>query len=91
MFLPTSGVKWIDPKEFDLNKYTSNSSKVCVLIVDLEYLKEWRELHNHYPLAPDEIEIERKMLPNYQIKIADFNNIPIDNVKKLVPNFYDKE
>ena len=25
------------PKEFDLNKYTSNSSKVCVLEVDLEY------------------------------------------------------
>ena len=26
-FLPTSGFRWIDPKEFDLNKYTSNSSK----------------------------------------------------------------
>ena len=26
-FLPTSGFKWIDPKVFDLNKYTSNSSK----------------------------------------------------------------
>ena len=30
IFLPTSGFKWIDPKEFDLNKYTSNSSlAVC--------------------------------------------------------------
>ena len=38
-FLPTSGFKWIDPKEFDLNKYTSNSSKGCVLAVDLEYRK----------------------------------------------------
>ena len=46
-FLPTSGFKWIDPKEFDLNKYTSNSSKVCVLEVDLEYPKELRELHNN--------------------------------------------
>ena len=25
-FLLTSGFKWIDPKKFDLNKYTSNSS-----------------------------------------------------------------
>ena len=26
-FFPTNGgFKWIDPKEFDLNKYTSNSS-----------------------------------------------------------------
>ena len=34
-FLPTSDFKWIDPKEFDLNKYTSNSSRGCVLEVDL--------------------------------------------------------
>ena len=30
-FLPRSGFKWIDFKEIDLNKYTSNSSKRCVL------------------------------------------------------------
>ena len=27
-FLPKSGFEWISPKEFDLNKYTSNNSKV---------------------------------------------------------------
>ena len=27
-FLATGGFKWIDPKEFDLNKYTSNSAKM---------------------------------------------------------------
>ena len=32
-----SGFKWIDSKEFDLNKYTSNSSKGCVPEVNLEY------------------------------------------------------
>ena len=35
-FLPTSGFKWIDLKEFDMNKYTSNSSKECVFEVYLE-------------------------------------------------------
>ena len=39
-FLPTSGFKWIVPKKCDLNKNTSNSSKGCVLEVDLEYPKE---------------------------------------------------
>ena len=39
-FLPTSGFKWIDPKEFDLNKYSSNSWKGCVPEVGLEYPKE---------------------------------------------------
>ena len=39
-FLPKSTFRWIDPKEFDLNKYTSNISKGCVLKVDLEYPNE---------------------------------------------------
>ena len=31
------------------------------------------------------------MLSDYQLKIADLYNIHIANVKKLVPNFFDKE
>ena len=58
-FLPTNEFKWIDLKEFELNKYTSNSSKGCVLEFDLEYPKELRELHNDCSLAPSKIEIKR--------------------------------
>ena len=65
--LSTSGFKWIDSKEFNLNKYTSNSSTGFVLEVNLEL----RELHNDYSLAPDKIEIKREMPSEYQIKIAD--------------------
>ena len=65
-FLPTSGFKWIDLKEFDLNNYTSNSSKGCILKVSLEYPKELWELHNDYPLAPDKIEIKKEILCDYQ-------------------------
>ena len=89
--LPTSGFKWIDPKVFDLNRYTSNSSKGCGIEVDLEFPKELRKLHNDYPLAPDNIESKRELLSNYQLKIADFYNIPIRNSKKLLPNVFDKE
>ena len=39
-FLPTGGFKWVDTKEFDLNEYSNNSLKDCVLEVDLEYPKE---------------------------------------------------
>ena len=35
-FLPTSGFICTDPKEFDLNRYTSHSSKGCVVEVVLE-------------------------------------------------------
>ena len=66
-FLPTAGFRWIDLKDFDSNKYTSTSSKVCVLEVDLEYLKELRELHNDYYLTPDKIETNKKMFSSYQL------------------------
>ena len=82
-FLPTSGFKWIDPKDFDLNKYTSNSSKVFVVKVDLGYPKELRELHNDYPLAPLKIEIKKELLSEDQLKIAVLYNIPLGNVKKI--------
>ena len=88
-FLPTSCFKLRDPKEFGLNKYTSNSSKGCVLEVDLEYPKELRELHNL--LTQDKTEIKREMLSNYQLEIADLYNILVANVKKLVHKFFGKE
>ena len=31
------------------------------------------------------------MLAEYQLKIADLYNIPIGNVKNLVPNLFDKK
>ena len=31
------------------------------------------------------------MLSEYQLKMADLYNIPIGNVRKLVPNLFDKE
>ena len=39
-FFAASRLKWIDSKEYDLNKYTSNSSKGFALEVDLKYSKK---------------------------------------------------
>ena len=67
-FFPTCGFKWIDRKLFDSNKYTNNSSKRCVLEV---------EIHNDYPLAPDGIEIKRGMLSKYLLKITDLFSVTV--------------
>ena len=40
---------------------------------------------------PDKKEIKREMLSDYQLKTADLYEIPIGNVKKLVPNSFEKE
>ena len=68
-FLPTNGFKWLDPKEFPLNKYTSNNTKGCVAEADLEYPKELHKLHYDYNLAPDNLEIKREILSNKRLLI----------------------
>ena len=85
--LPTGALKWIDPKDFD---FSSNGSKDFVLKVYSGYLKELHGLPKDYPLVPDKIEIKKEILSNYQLNIADFYNIPIGIVKKLLPNFFDR-
>ena len=90
-FLPTCGFKWIDPKDFDLSKYNKNSSEGCFLEADIENPKELCKLRNDYPLALDKTEIKEEMLSEYLVFIADFRNISIGNVKKLLANFLDKE
>ena len=79
-FLLWNGFKWIDPKPFDLNKYTSNNSKGRAHKVYLEYAKELRVLLNDYPLAPDKMEIKREMLSEYQLNIADLYNYICDSL-----------
>ena len=74
-----------------MNGYTSNRSKECALKFNLEYSKELRELRNDYPLALDKTEIKKQILSSYQLKISNFHNFPIGKVKKLIPNFFDKE
>ena len=67
-FLQISGFKWIDSKEFNLLKYTSNRSKGCFLEIDFEYPKELHELHNdypNYPRATDKLEIKGEMKSEY--------------------------
>ena len=65
----------MDSKNFDSNKYNSNSSNGFFLEVDLEYPKELPKLDNNYPMAPNKIEIKIAFLSSSQLKIADFYNI----------------
>ena len=90
-FLPKNGFKWMDPKEFDLNKYTRISSKECVVEFDLEYSKELRELDNDYPIAPDKTEIKSKILSNYQLKTVDFTIFLLAMLKNWCLNFLIKK
>ena len=59
--LPTHNFKWME--EDEKNNWKNYS---CILEVDLEYPKDLHDLHNDYPLAPEQIVINKvkKLIPN---------------------------
>ena len=51
---------------------------------DLEYPNYLNELYNNYCLVAYKIKIKKEKLPDYKVKIDDFNNISIACAKKFV-------
>ena len=59
--LPTHGFKWMKVSELETWEIYS-----CILEVDLEYPRSLHDLHSDYPLAPEQIEVNKldKLIPN---------------------------
>ena len=59
--LPTHGFKWMKVDELETWELYP-----CILEVDLEYPKNLHDLHNDYPLAPEQIMVNKtsKLIPN---------------------------
>ena len=60
------------------------------LEVELEYSKEFHELHNDFPLAAEKIAVSSDMLSKYCKKIADEYEIKVGDIKKLISNLGNK-
>ena len=73
--LPTHGFKWMKVSELETWEL-----HLCILEVDLEYPKSLHDLHSDYPLAPEEVEVNKikKLIPNLGDKkkyIIHFENL----------------
>ena len=77
--------------------YSSLTGKKMFLMFGINLKRKMKDYHDLYLkcdilLLPDVFEkFRNSSLSDYQLKISDLYNIPIGNVKKLVPNFFDKE
>ena len=91
--LSYGGSKSLSDKEindFDLDSVAEYSPVGYVLEVDLKFCKKLHDSLSDYPLCPEKIEINYDMLSKYCKDIADWYDIKVAGVKKLVPNLGDK-
>ena len=59
--LPTKLLKWINPKEFNIDNYFNGSPIGCFLEVDVDYPDELHELHHDYSLVGEKIEVKNNV------------------------------
>ena len=93
MIQPVSDFKILSEKEinrFDLDSISENSSAGYILAGHLKYSEELHNLHNDYPLCPENIEISLDMLSRYCNDIGNKYGIKVGVVKKLIPNLDNK-
>jgi len=59
--LPTHGFEWMNDEELENWKKTP-----CILEVDLERSDEFHDLHSDFPLAPEQVKVNKvnKLIPN---------------------------
>ena len=71
-------------------KNKSNSSTRYILEVDLDCPKELHGMFYDYPLAPENINIQKESLSDYCLETANEYNTTTGSVKKVVPDLMDK-
>ena len=82
-YLPYSNFKWVkdsNKTEQKLRRIKNNSPTGYVFEVDLEYPQILHDIHNYYPLAPEKINIPKKWLSDYCLRIVNAQNITTGTV-----------
>ena len=79
--LPIEVPEWVNPKNFDLDNYSSNRQIVCQLEVDLDYPDKLHNFYDDYHLAGEKIKVTEEMFSKFQLQIIKGNYISFFLVK----------
>ena len=66
-----------------ISKLNPNSDLGFVLEVDLEYPEKLHDLHDNYPLAPENMVVPHEWFSEYQRELLDDSNVSDPHVNKL--------
>jgi len=73
-----------------IQSLADNGDVGYVLEVDLEYPSTLHDLHNFYPVAPENVMIQKDMLSDYSTKVLTTQDLKFTPCKKLTPNLKNK-
>lgn len=94
-YLPKDGFYWLNEKEiddFDVMTVSDTADQGYIIMCDLLYDSSLHDLHNQYPLAPEQLNITLDMLSPYAERLLHkFNFKPHPENYKLTPNLYNKQ
>ena len=86
--LPLKNFELTTPDDVDVLTAPTDNGPGYYVEVSIDYPKELHDEHNDYPLAPEHLDVTNDMLSPFQKE----HFPPLrGNVKKLVPNLYNKE
>jgi hypothetical protein len=89
--MPCDDFKWEDVDRFyDIQNVNSSDDRGYILEVDLEYPENLHDLHNEYPLAPENIKITKNMLSPYCKDLLNKLDTRHVSTSKLTPNLMNK-
>ena len=85
--LPICRFQWVNNvDELQIMSHSKDSDEEYILELDLEYPEELHGSHNTYPLAPEQLIVQKELMSDNQ---KGLRNDAIE-VEKLVPNLMNK-
>ena len=89
--LPTGAFKWMNADMIKLEDFKEDGGDGLILEVDLEYPADLHELHNDYPLAPEQVQIKESQLSDYCTTLKNKFQVKVGGVHKLIPTLASKQ